>query len=164
VAYLPDDKQFLITRGVPCHRRLDENYGGDAGLEDTMVREGGDEDEAWLQTGGSTAKEQARKMGEVRTLDASGNVGDKTDDEEEEIPDMEDEEDDDAIIRDTNTTGTKTYVPSSPTCTPIRQANIMLIAHYAPTPSTLHIRPITEHLVCISPATSQHPNLYHHKQ
>lgn len=107
VAYLPDDKQFLITRGVPCHRRLDENYAGGTGSEDTMVREGGDGEEAWLQTGGATAKEEARKMGEVRTLDASGNLGDKTDDEEDEIPDMEDEEDDDAIIRDTETAGTK---------------------------------------------------------
>jgi ubiquitin-like-conjugating enzyme ATG3 len=63
----------------------------------------GDEEEGWLQTGGSTEKEQAKRLGEVRTLDASGNIGgDATEDEEDEIPDMEDEEDDDAIIRDTS--------------------------------------------------------------
>jgi ubiquitin-like-conjugating enzyme ATG3 len=114
VAYLPPDKQFLITRGVPCHRRLDENYVGEAGAEDRVVRSdgevegaGGDEEEGWLQTGGATEKEQARHLGNVRTLDASGNMGDVTEDEEDEIPDMEDEEDDDAIIRDHDTSGTK---------------------------------------------------------
>lgn len=120
VAYLPPDKQFLITRGVPCHRRLDENFAGDAGSVDRVVRgdggvegEGGDEEEGWLQTGGATEKEQAKRLGEVRTIDASGNVGETTEDEDEEIPDMEDEEDDDAIIRDTHAVGTKTYVHSS---------------------------------------------------
>jgi len=68
---------------------------------------GADEEEGWLQTGGTTEKEQARKLGEVRTLDASGNMGDATEDEEDEIPDMEDEEDDDAIIRDHDTSRTK---------------------------------------------------------
>lgn len=109
VAYLPAGKQFLVTRGVPCHRRLDENFAGDAGQDEAMVQDGfttadggggeaGGEDDGWLRTGGLAASQEAR-MRDVRTVDESGEVGER--EEEEEIPDMEDEEDDEeAIIRD----------------------------------------------------------------
>ncbi|KAI9758741.1 MAG: E2-like enzyme [Chaenotheca gracillima] len=109
VAYLPEGKQFLVTRGVPCHRRLDENFAGDAGQDEAMVRDGfdagtgGDGDDGWLRTGGLAASQQAH-LKDVRTVDESGNVGEKEDDDDDdddEIPDMEDEEDDEeAIIRD----------------------------------------------------------------
>lgn len=109
VAYLPEGKQYLVTRGVPCHRRLDENFAGPAGQDEAVVRdgfaagEGGEGDDGWLRTGGLAASEEAARVREVRTVDESGNVvGDEKEvDEEEEIPDMEDEEDDEeAIIRD----------------------------------------------------------------
>ena len=113
VSYLPAGKQFLITRGVPCHRRLDENFAGDAGQDETMVQDGfvrgeargdaGGEDDGWLRTGGLAASQVAR-MKDVRTVDESGDMGEREverNDEEEEIPDMEDDEDDEeAIIRD----------------------------------------------------------------
>ncbi|KAI9667001.1 MAG: E2-like enzyme [Trizodia sp. TS-e1964] len=107
VAYLPEKKQFLVTRGVPCHRRLDENFAGDAGHDEAMVQdgfaagEGGEGDDGWLRTGGLAASQEA-KARDVRTVDESGNMGEKEEDEEDdEIPDMEDEEDDEeAIIRD----------------------------------------------------------------
>ncbi|KAI9804463.1 MAG: E2-like enzyme [Sarcosagium campestre] len=107
VPYLPDGKQFLVTRGVPCHRRLDENFAGDAGQDEAVIKdgfaagEGGEGDDGWLQTGG-LAKSQQAKVRDIRTVDDSGNVGDKPEeDDEDEIPDMEDEEDDEeAIIRD----------------------------------------------------------------
>lgn len=116
-SYLPPEKQFLVTRGVPCHRRLDENFAGDTG--DTVIQdpEGGD---GWLQTGGSGAGgakrgDKSSEKGDqdmtrdVRTLDGSGNVGEKSEDDEDEIPDMEDDEDDEeAIIRDPKEGGTKT--------------------------------------------------------
>lgn len=94
--HLPADKQYLVTRHVPCHRRLDDNFAGDAGHEEAVVG-GGDDDDGWLRTGGLSSS-QPLKAKEVRTVDDAGNVGDLEDDDD--IPDMEDEDDDEAIIRD----------------------------------------------------------------
>lgn len=114
VPYLPAGKQFLVTRGVPCHRRLDEHFAGDAGEAETMVGDGegfrkegsaGDDDDGWLRTGG-LSESGVKRVRDVREVDDSGEMGDAVD-EEDEIPDMEDEEDDEeAIIRDTRATGT----------------------------------------------------------
>ena len=113
-AHLPPGKQFLVTRGVPCHRRLNDDFAGDAGREETIVKDGfegtgvggkgnggeAEDDEGWLRTGGLD-KSQEAKARDVRTVDEAGNMGDREPDEEDEIPDMEDEDDDDeAIIRD----------------------------------------------------------------
>jgi ubiquitin-like-conjugating enzyme ATG3 len=114
VSYFPAGKQYLVTRGVPCKRRV---KGGDAeflggGEEEQIVRdmlagpgEGdvGGENDGWLKAGGGNgdlSKSAELRMKDVRTVDDDGKVGEKVD-EEEEIPDMEDEEDDEeAIIRD----------------------------------------------------------------
>ncbi|KAG8525666.1 E2-like enzyme [Bacidia gigantensis] len=114
VAHLPEGKQFLVTRGVPCARRLGEGFAGEAGETDRIIRDemgkgsaDGDEgkdEEGWLETGGAGTAGAGKKgsVGDVRTLGESGEVGPKEEEEEEEeIPDMEDASDDeDAIIKD----------------------------------------------------------------
>jgi ubiquitin-like-conjugating enzyme ATG3 len=113
VNYLPEGKQFLVTRGVPSHRRLNDFAGGAGGAADDLVRDGflggpdgdGDGDDGGcLRTGGSSEKEQERMRSEVQTMSESGQLGDArpdAGDDEESIPDMEDDDDDgEAIIRE----------------------------------------------------------------
>lgn len=93
---------------MPCRRRL-ENFESAAGQNESTIT-GEDGEEGWLRTGGDGGeKGDQERACEVRTLDGSGNLGEK-EEEEEEIPDMEDEEDDDeAIIRETKEGGAKEY-------------------------------------------------------
>ncbi|EPS42486.1 hypothetical protein H072_3633 [Dactylellina haptotyla CBS 200.50] len=112
-SYLPEDKQFLVTKNVPCHRRLDDNFAGSAGLNDRVVEgvSGEDGDEGWLSTGVTkTEEESAPTAKDVKTVDDKGRVEENND--TESIGDMEDEEDDsEAIIRDGDDTKTplRTY-------------------------------------------------------
>jgi len=114
VSYLPPGKQYLVTRHVPCHRRLNEDFAGDAGHEEAVVEGGKNaDDDGWLRTGGLTSS-QPLKVKEVRTVDDAGNVGDREIvEEEDDIPDMEDEDDDEAIIKDADgdgkSSGRRTY-------------------------------------------------------
>jgi ubiquitin-like-conjugating enzyme ATG3 len=122
-AFLPDGKQFLVSRGVPCRRRLggaNANFGGPAdGVRDVLIRvaEGEDEEE-WLSAGDEVGLEQQQQLQqqqnalqdrsrEVKSVDESGRLGDVVDeDEEDEIPDMDDDVDDEeAIIREGNPKG-----------------------------------------------------------
>ncbi len=114
VSYFPPGKQYLITRGVPCRRRVKDGLGlaGTGDGEDQVVRdmlqgpggEVGDEDDGWLKAGsgnGGMDKSAELRMKEVRTMDEDGKTAKV--EEEDDIPDMDDEDDDEAIIRDTKT-------------------------------------------------------------
>ncbi|EEA24376.1 E2-like enzyme [Talaromyces marneffei ATCC 18224] len=140
VPFLPPGKQYLVTRGVPCHRRLNDNFAGDL-QEDVIIKDmlragvpgssGGDgDDDGWLQTGGKReyADTQEAKRKDVRTVDEAGNVSEQGEDEDE-IPDMEDDDDDDeAIIRDSSS-------GQSGTTAPLRTYNLYITyANYYRTP------------------------------
>jgi ubiquitin-like-conjugating enzyme ATG3 len=90
VSHLPADKQYLVTRGVPCHRRLDAGFAG--GEEERVVKDGeafdNGDGEGWLSTGGAESAARADPA-DVRALGDKGEV--EAEEEEEEIPDMEDE-------------------------------------------------------------------------
>jgi ubiquitin-like-conjugating enzyme ATG3 len=107
VAHFPDGKQFLVTRGVPCRRRLGGSNAqnnlveGDQQLKDVMIK--GEDGEDWLSAGEfATSGNDESRAKEVKSIDDSDKLGDVVGDDDENIPDMEDydEEDDDAIIRD----------------------------------------------------------------
>ncbi|PSK34943.1 Autophagy-related protein 3 [Elsinoe australis] len=101
VAYFPPGKQYLVTRGVPCRRRLGEDFAGAFGNEGTVEGEG--EGEGWTTAG--EGRSEGERVGDVRTLGEGGAVEARVEEDEEEIPDMEDESDDEAIIRDTGAKG-----------------------------------------------------------
>jgi len=104
-AYLPRDKQYLVTKNVPCARRardMEAYAGGERALEG--------EDEGWVAAGeahggrraGDEAGDEALpEIGALR-LDDDGDGGNDGDDDaaDDDIPDMEDyeDEDDDAVV------------------------------------------------------------------
>lgn len=149
VAYLPPGKQYLITRGVPCRKRLNDKFAGESDLDD-IVRDGlkgtDEDDDGWLRTGGDGAKSEARP-GDVRTMNEAGEVSESVE-EEDDIPDMEDEEDDEeAIIREPRGDGENGYVMCQVYHTCLLTTRL---ARSAPTPSTSPTLPTTAPLVYTS--------------
>lgn len=174
VSYFPPGKQYLVTRGVPCKRRVKgegaAGFLGEGGEDEQVVRDmlsaegvvGEGDDDGWLKAGGDgrgMSKSAELRMRDVRTVDDDGKVGEA---EEEEIPDMEDEEDDEeAIIRDTKgeNEGCVQHTDLN------RDTKVELtwyLAACAHTPSTLPTRHTTARLASTSAATTPTPiHLYH---
>ncbi|CAM0152976.1 unnamed protein product [Urochloa decumbens] len=76
--YLPADKQFLVTRNVPCLRRVisvEEEYDA-AGAE--VVLDGDDDGEGWLATHGVQASkpDEEEDIPSMDTLDTYEDTGD----------------------------------------------------------------------------------------
>jgi len=114
VSFLPAGKQYLVTRGVPCHRRLEEAFAGQAGAghEDVVVADelsdghGDGEGEGWLQAGASnfpsatkSSSGDLKKPVAADAAEASNEGDDDIPDIDDDIPDMDEEDDDEAIIK-----------------------------------------------------------------
>eukprot|EP00250_Pteridium_aquilinum_P015251 c22475_g1_i2 orf=298-1212(+) len=104
--FLPPEKQYLITRNVPCLRRassIEEDYeaaGGEVLLEN-------DDDNGWLATHGKPSDKKAEDnapsiVEEIHLrdrVDATNQDGKDDDDDDDAIPDMSDYvENDDATL------------------------------------------------------------------
>ena len=117
-AYLPADKQFLVTRNIPCTCRAKDLLKGK--MEEELVEGKGEDDgDAWVATGGGNAPGEEEAIEDMSLNDevtAKLSLGDSTkdddvandgannggddDDDDDDVPDMEDfvvEEEDDTV-------------------------------------------------------------------
>uniref|UniRef100_A0A6M2F675 Autophagy-related protein 3 n=1 Tax=Populus davidiana TaxID=266767 RepID=A0A6M2F675_9ROSI len=117
--YLPAEKQFLITRNVPCLRRaasVEEEYeaaGGEVLLDN-------EDNDGWLATHGKpkeTKGDEDENVPSMEALDISvkripiqTNPSYFGGEEEEDIPDMADFEDPDNLIKSDSATLQTTYI------------------------------------------------------
>nr|AFK36423.1 unknown [Medicago truncatula] len=105
-SYLPSEKQFLITRNVPCLRRaasIEEEYeaaGGEVLLDD-------EENDGWLATHGKpkeTKSDEEENLPSMESLEISEKISAKQTsshtggEDDEDIPDMEEFKEYDNII------------------------------------------------------------------
>ncbi|CAM8999172.1 unnamed protein product [Rhodiola kirilowii] len=116
--YLPSDKQFLITRNVPCLRRaasVEEDYeaaGGEVLLDN-------EDDDGWLATHGNPKDKKSdedENLPSMDTLEISSNKPIQSissyfgGDDEEDIPDMADYGEPDNLIETDAATLQSTYL------------------------------------------------------
>jgi len=96
-SYLPPEKQFLMTRRVPCLRRAREVEGFEA---EEVVLDGGDVDDGWAMT--ISDEKQAAGDEEVPDLDDVPDIEPdppaEGDDDSDDIPDLDDFDDDNLVV------------------------------------------------------------------
>ncbi|KAL3150053.1 hypothetical protein ABBQ38_013401 [Trebouxia sp. C0009 RCD-2024] len=99
--HLPKNKQFLITRNAPCHRRAEEVEGYDEAAEELIETDA--EGDGWVSTG--QASHQSTANTSIPDLDSHANqAGVSADavDADDDIPDIDDlaieDEDDEAAV------------------------------------------------------------------
>lgn len=111
--YLPPDKQYLLTRRVPCTRRAREVEGFEA---QEVILEGDDGDEGWAMTV-TDELEKVSQDEEIPDLDAVSEIEEEEEDEDD-IPDIEDFDEGNLVLdqdpaaldaEDDNVLKTRTY-------------------------------------------------------
>eukprot|EP01130_Rhizamoeba_saxonica_P003568 TRINITY_DN1495_c0_g1_i2.p1 TRINITY_DN1495_c0_g1~~TRINITY_DN1495_c0_g1_i2.p1 ORF type:complete len:163 (-),score=56.01 TRINITY_DN1495_c0_g1_i2:456-944(-) len=87
VKYLPEDKQFLISTGVPCLTRFDPGDRDNLGIED---------EDGWLAVG----EIRDESSDEIVDIDGEEVIDDIEGSESSEIPDMDSFSDDNLLEED----------------------------------------------------------------
>ncbi|KAJ6803769.1 autophagy-related protein 3 [Iris pallida] len=117
-SYLPADKQYLITRNVPCLRRaisVEEEYEAAGG---EVLLDNDDNDDGWLATHGNprvTKSEDEENLPSMDTLEISSGRAIRSipsyfgGQEEEDIPDMAEYEDSENLVEMDPATLQSTY-------------------------------------------------------
>jgi len=97
--YLPADKQYLITKNVPCYKRVKEMEYTEP---ETIVGAGGDDGDDWVathnETGGRDKEDIAEIVGDMKISDKKPAAKEESDDED--IPDIEDADLDDNVVEE----------------------------------------------------------------
>ncbi|KAM7297661.1 ubiquitin-like-conjugating enzyme ATG3 [Ixodes scapularis] len=147
-SYLPPDKQFLVTRNVPCYKRCKHmEYSMD---QEKVLEEEGDEDGGWVDThhysDGTTSglAEQVQEMtlepnkpstSPLRTTrnqgDGDADNDDDDDDDDEEAADMDDFVESGLLDADDPATVTaKPEVPAAEKCSAADEGGIVSTRTY----------------------------------